>query len=186
MARLKALIPKMLLVALALDFGLAQAQSPMQLSGAGLGQAKFGMTGPAVEQALGRKVSFQKDEACGGYYHARVTGLPGVVLVFARNGVRFVAVHVDQPSVVTPSGFKVGDKERAVIERYKSDRTYSRHPNRHDPTTMEIQIGRAQSVRTPTGQRLQGNVAQIVSVRGVIKSMHVGDAAVVLDDEYCA
>lgn len=166
--------------------GVAYAQALIVLSGAGLGEAKFGMAPAAVERAIGRKLTFEKDDNCTNYMHARAAGLPGTMLVFARNGGRFVAVDVDQPTVVTPSGFKVGGAERAVIEKYKADKTYHRNPNRHDDNKMEIVIGNAQFVRTPQGQGWQGTAAKFESVRGVIKGMQVGEAAVVLDDEYCA
>lgn len=185
MARLAFLVPHGFLFALTLGVSVADAQpsAPIQMSTAGLGQAKFGMSGPAVEQALAQRVSFDKNIACGSYYHATIAGLPGVVLVFARRGDRFAAVHADQPTVVTPSGFRVGGKEQTVIDKFKSDPTYRRDANRHDGSTMEIVLGNARFV---SGQGWQGTAAQISSARGVIKRISVGAAAVVLDDEYCA
>jgi hypothetical protein len=86
---------------------LVQAQSPVQLTSSGVGAAQIGMTASAAEQALGRKLLRRKQASRGNcVVDASVQGLPGVTLVFERD--RLIGVDVNQPTVTTPAGFKVG------------------------------------------------------------------------------
>ena len=124
----------------------AGAGSALQVSSAGLGEAKFGMTVESVEKALGQKLSFSKQASKVGVYtlactYADVDGLLGVSLRF-ENG-RFTAVDVQKPTVITKSGFKVGDPESAVINKLRSDSTYQRHPNHYSDNVQEITVGKA-------------------------------------------
>ena len=161
----------------------AGAGSALQVSSAGLGEAKFGMTVESVEKALGQKLSFSKQASKVGVYtlactYAAVDGLLGVSLRF-ENG-RFTAVDVQKPTVITKSGFKVGDPESAVINKLRSDSTYQRHPNHYDDNVDEITVGKAKfTEKAKYAGQWQGTVVKFTSENGVITSIEAGEASYV-------
>ena len=160
----------------------AGAGSALQVSSAGLGEAKFGMTVESVEKALGQKLSFSKQASKVGVYtlactYAAVDGLLGVSLRF-ENG-RFTAVDVQKPTVITKSGFKVGDPESAVINKLRSDSTYERHPNHYNDNVQEITVGKAKFTGTANAGQWQGTVVKFTSENGVITSIEAGEASYV-------
>ena len=159
---------------------LANQESMPQLSTAGIGNAKFGMTPDAVERALGRKLSFGegmsnaqlKDVFCAP---ATITVLPGVQLFFSKG--QFDGFSTDKPTVTTKSGFKVGDPEASIIKKFQTDPTYQRGENRHEGADlMEITIGRSDAVH--------GTVLMFSSRLGIVTAISAGQ---VLDgSDYCA
>lgn len=156
--------------------------SALQVSIAGLGEARFGMTVESVEKALGQKLSFSKHASKVGAYrlactYAAVDGLLGASLRF-ENG-HFTAVVVQKPTVSTKSGFKVGDPERAVINKLRSDSTYQRQPNNYDDNVKEITVGKAKFTSTVNTWQWQGTVVKFTSKNGVITSIEAGEASYV-------
>jgi hypothetical protein len=51
---------------------------------------------------------------------------------------------------------------------------------------MEITIGNARYVQAKKGGGWQGRAVMFVSTRGVVQSIHVGEARLIMGDEYCA
>ena len=162
---------------------LAAAGPGPDVSTAGFGDAKFGMDIEAVERALGRVLVMPKGKSkaqvrkmeCS---YASVSDLPGVDLRF-ENG-RFMYVSVDKPTVTTRSGFKVGDPERMVIDRLKTDSTYERYDDPYDETKMHITVGKIKMVGTGATQKIQGGyLIQFVSKQGRVILIEAGEATFV-------
>ena len=137
----------------------------------------------AVERALGRVLVMPKGKSkaqvrkmeCS---YASVSDLPGVDLRF-ENG-RFMYLRVDKPTVTTRSGFKVGDRERTVIDRLKTDSTYERYDDRYDETKMHITVGKIKVVGTGATQKIQGGyLIQFVSKQGRVILIEAGAATFV-------
>lgn len=153
-----------------------------QLSTTGIGEARFGMTVSAAEQALGRKLEFEKKVSdrqikAGLCVPATINGLPGIVLAFTKG--RLDGISSDKPSVTTKSGLKVGDPEAAVIKRFQGDPTYKRSESRHEgKALMEITLGKSSS---PTDTSLM-----FQSRRGAVTSITAGHSGYVYDSDYCA
>ena len=159
------------------------AGAPMpQVSTAGIGDAKFGMTVNAAEQALGHKLKFAKDISAAQFrtglcVTASIVGIPGIELVFTKG--QFDGLSIDMPTVTTKTGFKVGDSEAKVINRFQSDPTYKRNENRHEgPALMEITLGKSGSAHDTT--------LIFRSRKGVITNIMVGHVGYVYDPDYCA
>ena len=161
---------------------LASPDSMPQLSTAGIGDAKFGMTPDAVELALGRKLSFSQRKSNAQLRNAlcataTITGVPGVDLIFTKG--KLDGLSTDKPTVTTKSGFKVGDPESSIIKKLRADPTYQRYENRHEGAElMEITIGKS---GTPTG-----TILQFSSRHGIVTYISAGHDGYVFDSEYCA
>jgi hypothetical protein len=152
-----------------------------ELTASGLGAATFGMTPQRVEQALGHRLTFAPVKSAGGDAEcatARMAGVPGVELVFRRG--RLFAVAVGHPWIATTSGFKVGDREEALIARLSTDPTYARNPSLRDAAAMEITVGPAVYVGSPATGRWEGQVMKFVSKDGVVRTIESGDAGYVM------
>jgi hypothetical protein len=153
-----------------------------QLSTSGIGEAKFGMTVTAAEQALGRKLEFTKRVSesqirTGLCVPATIAGLPGVELAFTKG--RLDGLSSNKASVTTKSGLKVGDPEVAVIKRFQSDPTYKRDGNRHEgDALMEITLGKSGS---PLDTALM-----FQSRGGTVTRITAGHTGYVYDSDYCA
>ena len=161
---------------------LAAAGPGPDVSTAGFGDAKFGMDIDAVERALGRvlvmptgksRAQVRKMECS----YATAGDLPGVDLRFEKG--RFMYVRVLKPTVTTRSGFKVGDLERTVIDRLKTDSSYERHDGHYDETEKYITVGNMRVVGTGARQKIQGSLIQFMSKQGRVNLIEAGAAAYV-------
>ena len=162
---------------------LANQDSMPQLSTAGIGDAKFGMTPDAVERALGRKLEFSKGKANARLKNARcqpasINGVSGVDLLFTNGNLD--GIYTDKSTVTTKSGFKVGDPEASIIRKFRTDPTYERDESRYEGADlMQIAIGRVVTGRD--------TVLRFSSRRGMVVNIKAGHADYVFnDDDYCA
>lgn len=172
-------------LALAFSSALAFAAPTPELSMSGLGQAQFGMTLKAAEQALGVPISFLPEVVKTGIGKAdcatgTVHNLLGVFVFFERG--RFIAVEAREPTIATTLGFRVGDREKAVIAKFRTYPTYQRHPNRYDDAVTEITVGKAAFLEGRGGW--QGRVGKFTSKGGVIRTIAAGEARYVMLDEH--
>ena len=154
-----------------------------QLSTAGIGEAKFGMTPVAVDRALGRKLLFSKESSDPRFKDApckaaTILGVPGVDLIFTKG--QFDGLSTDKPNVATKSGLKVGDPEASIIKKLQTDPTYERYESRYGgPGAMQISIGRSAAAN--------GAVLRFTSSHGKVVEIKAGHAEYVNnDDDYCA
>jgi hypothetical protein len=159
---------------------LAAADSAPDVSTAGLGAAKFGMDLEAVERALGRELALNKRNSkaqirkmeCS---YATLGDLPGVNLRFEKG--HFMAVYVSKPTVATRSGFKVGDPERNVIDKLKTDPTYVRSSNHYEDSIKEVIVGKTDVAGQGDKRKMLGRVIKFTSKRGRITEIQAGEAA---------
>ena len=168
------------LVLLVLLSQLAAAGPGLDVSTAGFGDAKFGMDIDTVERALGRGLALNKGNSkaqvrkmeCS---YAALSDLPGVNLRFEKG--RFMAVYVSRPTVATRSGFKVGDPERTVIDKLKTDPTYARDSNHYEDSIKEITVGKTEVVGQGDKRKVLGHVIKFTSKQGRITEIQAGEAA---------
>jgi hypothetical protein len=163
----------------------AVSGASLQLTGSGLGKARLGMSIQDVERALGVKLSFDAADRKAGILKLRCAGgttasLPGVEFMFNKG--RLIAIGSKNPTITTAAGFKVGDREAAVISKLQNDPTFRREPNRHDDSFKEITLGK---VTFKPGKGWEGVLAQFVSKNGVVEQIWVGDANYITLNEYC-
>lgn len=169
-----------LAVALCLANPVAGAGPALDVSTAGLGDAKFGMDVDAVERALGTSLTLNKGNSKGQVRkmdcsYASLRDLAGVDLRFERG--RFMAVYVRKPVVATRSGFKVGDPEQVVVDKLKADPTYQRGSNHYDDTIKEIVVGKMSSQGLGSNRKVVGQIIKFTSKKGRITEIQAGDAA---------
>jgi hypothetical protein len=162
---------------------IAGAAPTLQVSNAGLGDAKFGMNVESVEKALGANLSFgQKDDKAGisklKCAYARIDGVSGTSLRFEYG--RMTVAIIDKPTVTTKSGFKVGDPESVVINKFKGDPTYRRQSGQYDEATKEIYLGSAKIVGKDQQGRWQGQLIKFTSQRGVVTAIEAGEASYIM------
>jgi hypothetical protein len=175
----------------ALVSAMAIAAPTLQVSNAGLGDAKFGMNVESVEKALGANLSFGQKVAKAGVakldcVYARIDGVSGVSLRF-EYGHLTVAI-IDKPTVTTKSGFKVGDPESAIISKLKGDPTYRRETSPEPDGADEIFLGSSKLVGTGEKRKSQGNMIMFASKRGRVVLIEAGDASYLMmveHDEDC-
>jgi hypothetical protein len=157
------------------------------VSNAGLGDAKFGMHIDAVERALGRPLVLPQGKSkeqvsalqCS---YAGLTDLAEVILRFEKG--QFRAVDIGQPNVATRSGFKVGDPEKALIDKLKGDPTYRRGSSRYEDAIMEITVGKLEMVDQNGQQIPRGWLLKFWSEKGRITHIQAGAADYVALDEH--
>ena len=162
---------------------LAAAGLRPDVSTAGFGDAKFGMDIDAVELALDRVLVMPKGKSkaqlrkmeCS---YATFSDLPGVDLRFEKG--RFMYIGVNKPTVTTRSGFKVGDPEQMVIDRLKTDSSYTRQDGNYDETEKHITVGNMKVVGTRERPKIQGYLIQFVSKQGQVILIEAGSAAYVI------
>ena len=170
---------------------VAAAGTELTVSTAGLGDAKFGMDIESVERAMGRPLVPPKGKSkaqvrgmlCS---YAGVTDLPEVLLRFEKG--RFTAVDINKSNVATRSGFKVGDPERSVIDKLKSDPTYTRNNNHYDDAVKEIYVGKFEMVGQGQQKKPSGYLLKFTSEKGRITHIQSGAAdyvTLVEHDEDC-
>lgn len=157
------------------------------VSNAGLGDAKFGMHIDAVERALGRPLVLPqgKSKAQLGALecsYAELADLPKVILRFEKG--LFRAVDISQPNIATRSGFKVGDSEKALIDKLKEDPTYRRGSSRYEDAIMEITVGKLELVDQNGQQMPKGWLLKFWSKEGRITHIQAGAADYVSLDEH--
>lgn len=170
---------------------MAAAAQALQVSNAGLGDAKFGMNVESVEKALGANLSFaQKATKASAFkldcVYARIDGVSGVSLRFEYG--RLTVAIIDKPTVTTKSGFKVGDPESAVINKLKGDPTYRRQSTEEPEGVDQIFLGSATLVGTGDKRKWQGNMISFASQRGRVVLIEAGDARYLMmveHDEDC-
>lgn len=175
---------KLLLIFLLLHAAnlLANQDSTLQISTAGIGDAKFGMTPGAVERALGRKLLFAKESSDPRNRNApckaaTVAGAPGVDLIFTKG--QFDGLSTDKATVTTKSGFKVGDSEASIIKKFQADPTYYRYESRYGGAEL-MQISLGKSAANGTELRFSSSHGKVVEIKA-------GHAEYVNnDDDYCA
>jgi hypothetical protein len=159
---------------------LAAAGPGLDVSTGGLGDGKFGMDIDAVERAIGRGLVLNKGNSkakvrkmeCS---YATLSDLPGVSLRFEK--AHFMAVYVSTPAVATRSGIKVGDLERTVIEKLKTDPTYHRGSNHYEESIKEITVGKTAVVGQGDKRKVLGNIIKFTSKKGRITEIQAGEAA---------
>jgi hypothetical protein len=176
---------------LGLPFALVSAWAiatpTLQVSNAGLGDAKFGMNVESVEKALGANLSFGQKATKASVskldcVYARIDGVSGVSLRFEYG--RLTAATIDKPTVTTKSGFKVGDSESTVISKLKGDPTYRRQSDQYDDAVKEIYLGNAKIVGVGEKGKWQGNLIKFRSERGVVTVIEAGDASYIIKVEH--
>jgi hypothetical protein len=149
------------------------------VSNAGLGDAKFGMTIDAVERALGRPLVLPQgmSKAQVSALECSYAGLSDLAEVSLRlEKGQFRAVDINQPNVATRSGFRVGDPEKALIDKLKGDPTYRRESNHYDDAIMEITVGKLEMVDQNGQQTPSGWLLKFTSEKGHITHIQAGAA----------
>jgi len=161
---------------------LTSAEPMLQASTAGLSEAKFGMKVDAVENALGKKLLFNKGSRQAQCGVAGIDGLPGVALRFEKG--RFTVVEITKPTASTKIGFMVGNSENVVVSRLQNDPTYQRGKNRYNETLQEITVGKSTFVVTGSSGHWQGRVMKITSKSGRVTRIDLGEASYLMLDEH--
>jgi hypothetical protein len=178
-----------LLTALVIAGLPATAGAPAELSTNGIGAATFGMSFEAVERALGSTLLLNPETSRSKLHtlecvYAKVGSLPGVELLFDKG--RFAYVAVSKPTLATRSGLKVGDPERLVIERFKSDPTFYRGLHGDSDTEYEILVGQGRWIDNarPDGPQAHGRNIRFFSEKGRVTRIWAGEAGWVLLKEF--
>jgi hypothetical protein len=176
-----------MLVGLMLMSPLATADAELVVSTTGLSDARFGMDIESVERALGKPLLLPKGKSivqlrgvqCS---YLGVAGLTDLSLRFEMG--HFTAIDVNKPNVTTKAGVKIGGPEKTIIDKFRSDPTYSRNSNRYDEATKEIILGKYVMVGSGANMRARGSLIKFTSEKGRITHIQTGSADYVLLDEH--
>jgi hypothetical protein len=165
----------------------ATAGTDLIVSTTGLSAANFGMDIESVERALGKQLLLPKGKSKAQLGRLQcsyigIAGLTDLILRFEMG--RFTAIDVNKPNVTTKPGVKIGDPEKIIIDKFRTDPTYSRNSNRYDEATKEIILGKYVMVGSGDARRARGSLIKFTSEKGQITHIQTGSADYVLLDEH--
>jgi hypothetical protein len=105
---------------------IAGPETEYRVSFTSYGPAQIGMTVPALEKALGVRVSNSSGESedeCR--YVSPAKGFDGIAFMLINN--RVARIDIDSSSIRTLSGAHIGDSKKAILAMYQGRVTVSPH-----------------------------------------------------------